>query len=67
MEEEASIPRGMLQLVAAGRPLPVDDADKHFLVHPFLLRAAPGVSQEQLQQQVALNWESTSSEWLDPG
>ena len=66
MEEESSITRSMLQLVAAGRPLPVDDGDKHFLVHPFLLRPAPGVSQEQLQQQVALNWESASSEWLHP-
>jgi hypothetical protein len=65
VEEEAGINRSLLRLVAAGRPLAVDDGPKHYLVHPFLVRPAKGVTQEQLE--VAINWESEEFQWLEPG
>lgn len=38
IEEEVGIPRRRLRLVCSGRPLPVRDGKRRFLVHPFLMR-----------------------------
>jgi hypothetical protein len=62
VQEELALHPSQLQLVTAGRPQPVDDGGRRFLVHPFLFRARPGV---QLQPQ--LNWENTEWAWVTPG
>ena len=40
IEEEAGIPRSRLRLACVGRPLPVRDGGRRFLVHPLLFDAA---------------------------
>jgi hypothetical protein len=60
--EEAGIPQHQLQLVCCGRPLPVVDGHRHFLVHPFLYDLVPGAS-----DAVTLNWENTAHRWVTPG
>jgi hypothetical protein len=56
--EEAGIPQEHLQLACCGRPLPVIDGHRHFLVHPFLFTLASGAP-----DAVTLNWENTDYKW----
>lgn len=44
VEEEAGVPRARLRLACVGRPLPVRDGARRFLVHPFLFAVAGGDS-----------------------
>jgi hypothetical protein len=50
IEEEAGLAAASLTLVRCGRPLPVDDGGRRFLVHPFLFQwhgGGDGVGQQQ--------------------
>ncbi|KAI8467982.1 MAG: hypothetical protein J3K34DRAFT_471205 [Monoraphidium minutum] len=42
IEEEVGIPRHRLRLACVGRPLPVRDGARRWLVHPFLMTVADG-------------------------
>ncbi|GBF95237.1 hypothetical protein Rsub_07952 [Raphidocelis subcapitata] len=42
IEEEVGIPRARLRLVCCGRPQPVRDRGRRFLVHPMLMAVAGG-------------------------
>lgn len=60
ISEETGLESAAVSLVRAGEPFGVDDAEleKRWLVHPFLFECAT--------REVALNWESTTAEWVSP-
>ncbi|WIA12133.1 hypothetical protein OEZ85_012206 [Tetradesmus obliquus] len=59
--EETGLTPQQLQLVAFGRPLPVDDPGrKRFLVHPFLFQLTDEAA------AVILNWENEAYDWVTP-
>jgi hypothetical protein len=58
--EETGLTPQQLQLVCFGRPLPVDDGRKHFLVHPFLFQLTDPAA------AVILNWENEAYDWVAP-
>lgn len=58
--EEVGLAPQQLQLVCFGRPLPVDDGRKHFLVYPFLFQLVDPAA------QVTLNWENVGYDWVPP-
>lgn len=60
INEEVGLPSEQLQLVTTGRPLPVDDSDRHFLVYPFLFHCPVP------RPQVTLNWENVAHRWVAP-
>ena len=61
LREETGLGRRDVRLLAAGEPLPVEDAQLgvRWLVHPFLFRLLPG-------REPALDWEHTQSRWVRP-
>jgi hypothetical protein len=58
ISEEVGLSPQQLQLVTCGRPLPVDDGGRHFLVYPFLFNLL------QPAAAVTLNWENVAYDWL---
>lgn len=58
VSEEVGLTPQQLQLVNCGRPLPVDDERRHFLVYPFLFNLV------DLSATVKLNWENVAYEWV---
>uniref|UniRef100_A0A383WBQ4 Nudix hydrolase domain-containing protein n=1 Tax=Tetradesmus obliquus TaxID=3088 RepID=A0A383WBQ4_TETOB len=59
--EETGLTPQQLQLVAFGRPLPVDDPGRRrFLVHPFLFQLTDEAA------AVILNWENEAYDWVTP-
>jgi hypothetical protein len=58
--EETGLTAQQLQLVSFGRPLPVDDGRKRFLVHPFLFQLTDPAA------AVTLNWENEAYDWVAP-
>jgi hypothetical protein len=58
--EETGLTHQQLQLVSFGRPLPVDDGRKRFLVHPFLFQLTDAAA------AVTLNWENEAYDWVAP-
>ncbi len=61
IEEEAGLPPSAVQLLRAGRPLPVPDPrlGRLWIVHPFLFEVAQG-------QAPRLDWEHTRARWARP-
>eukprot|EP00877_Chromochloris_zofingiensis_P001022 jgi/Chrzof1/10920/Cz05g17080.t1 len=62
IEEEVGIDRSQLQLLRAGRPLPVVDGHRQFLVHPFLFSLKS--TSASAPPDISLNWESTQYQWV---
>jgi 8-oxo-dGTP pyrophosphatase MutT (NUDIX family) len=62
VEEETALTS--LTLLRVGRPLPVDDGDRRFLVFPFLFALRDAASPGAAQQKVHLNWENTEHRWV---
>lgn len=56
--EEVGLLPSQLQLVCFGRPLPVDDGRRHFLVYPFLFQLTDDAA------QIKLNWENEAYDWV---
>ena len=56
LHEECGVAPEDTHVVMAGRPQPVDDGDRSFLVFPFLLKAHG-------DPQVTLNWENSGYTW----
>jgi translation initiation factor 2B subunit (eIF-2B alpha/beta/delta family)/8-oxo-dGTP pyrophosphatase MutT (NUDIX family) len=65
VREEVGLGADSLTFVRYGMPLPVDDGDHRFLVHPFLFRWTGGGSQG-LPPPVRLNWENTEASFVSP-
>jgi 8-oxo-dGTP pyrophosphatase MutT (NUDIX family) len=61
VEEEAGLAREEVTLIRAGDPLEVLDAeaDRRWIVHPFLFEVRPDV-------QVRVDWEHTEARWVRP-
>lgn len=60
ISEEVGLTPQQLQLVTCGRPLPVDDERRHFLIYPFLF------SLVDASATVTLNWENVAYDWVAP-
>ncbi|KAF8071226.1 SAD2 [Scenedesmus sp. PABB004] len=60
IEEEVGLVPAQLELVCWGRPLPVDDGQRRFLVHPFLFQLGAA------DAPVTLNWENEDFAWVRP-
>lgn len=54
------MPASALRLSRVGRPLPIDDGERRFLVHPFLFRLCADAP------PVTLNWENIGHKWVAP-
>lgn len=57
--EEVGFCKSELTLRAIGRPLPVDDGSKHFIVHPYLFETTT-------VREPILNWENDEAVWINP-
>ncbi len=57
--EETTLKPPSIQPIRPGRPLPIHDSDKHFIVHPFLFHL-----NTSKKPSVELNWEILSHKWL---
>ncbi|MGQ4556768.1 NUDIX domain-containing protein [Halobellus sp. GM3] len=58
LREEVGLTGAALELVRAGDPLAVDDAEGHFVVHPFLFECGT--------RAMTPNEELAAVEWVDP-
>jgi hypothetical protein len=58
VSEEVGLTPQQLQLVNCGRPVPVDDERRHFLVYPFFFNLV------DLSATVTLNWENVAFDWV---
>lgn len=58
IEEEVGYTREDVEYVCAGRPLYVDDNDRHFKVHPFLFTL------KRVGKPVTLNWENVDARFF---
>lgn len=58
VSEEVGLSPQQLQLVTCGRPLPVDDGQRHFLIYPFLFNLLDSAA------AITLNWENVSYDWV---
>jgi len=58
ISEEVGLSPQQLQLVTCGRPLPVDDGRRHFLIYPFLFNLL------DRSAAITLNWENVGFDWV---
>lgn len=58
IREEVGLTPQQLQLVTCGRPLPVDDGRRRFLVYPFLFNLTDD------EAVITLNWENVGFDWV---
>lgn len=59
VREETGLERTDLTLLRQGQPLDVDDADRHWRVHPFAFAV-------KTLKWIQLDWENEAGRWLDP-
>jgi hypothetical protein len=58
VSEEVGLSPQQLQLVTCGRPLPVDDGQRHFLIYPLLFNLLDSAA------AITLNWENVAYDWV---
>ncbi len=59
ISEEVGLDPSRVRLVAQGQPLPVDDGDNLWLVHPFIFEVPTDF-------EPSLDWEHTEACWVSP-
>jgi len=57
--EETGLSPGEVKLVKAGEPLPINNSEGSWLVHPFLFDISD-------RHKIRLDWEHTEYRWVDP-
>jgi uncharacterized protein YbbK (DUF523 family)/8-oxo-dGTP pyrophosphatase MutT (NUDIX family) len=59
IEEEVGLHASQAKLVGQGQPLPVDDSEHLWLIHPFVFEVPPDF-------EPRLDWEHTEVRWIRP-